>query len=654
MKHLGEWGIVPKLTLIFVLFAVLILTGGGMLSYFSGRAALQTATISELLSTATEKEAALNTWIIERQADLSSLAALPVLREELELLITATEPVDVQPAYNRLLAQLKSWPGAEPGFLNLMIIEPEEGRVILATDPNEEGKFKEDRLYFINGLKRPYVQKPYYSLALQGPAMTAATPIYSENGSLLGVLVGRMNLTDLDAIIDRRSGLRETGEAYLVNSSNILVTQPHLTTNPAVLRQGVRSEPATRCLAGSQGSILADDYRGVPVIAVYRWLAAHELCLIVKIDQAEAFAPVRDFGQTIALVGGLTLLAASLLGAVMARTITRPVLALQAGAARLGRGELDVRLPESPGDELGLLGREFNTMATRLQETIGSLERRVQERTQALTKANTDLKAEIAERSQAEQVVRHLAAIVEASHDAILGKDLKAQIISWNKGAEQLYGYRAEEVIGQSVQLIVPKDRWSEVWEFMEKIKREESIEGFETVRITKDGRLIDVSLTISPIKDETGQLKGASTIARNITERKQAEQNLAAALQGERVARAEAEEAQKQLGFLAEASKVLASSLDYQITLTSVAQLVVSTIADWCAIDIVEEGALERVTVTHSDPVKDQLALDLQRRYPPDLNDTQGVAQVLRTGQSELYPEIPDELLETSSLSER
>lgn len=650
MRHLREWGIVPKLTLVFVLFAALVLTGGSLLSYFSGRAALQAATTSDLLSIATEKEGAFNTWVIERQSNLTALAALPVLADELEMLLTPSDSEQAQLAHDRLLAHLAPWTGAELGFLTLMIIEPEAGRVILATSPDEEGKFKEDRLYFLNGLKGPYVQNPYYSLSLQGPAMTAATPIFSEDGHLLGVLAGRLNLGELNTIIGRRTGLRQTGEAYLVNSSNLFVTQPHLTTDPAVLQRGVRTEAVKRCLSGREGIVLANDYRGVPVIAAHRWLAARELCLIIKIDQAEAFAPVQSFGQTVAFIGILTLLGASLLGAVLARTITRPVLALQASAARLGQGELNIRLPESAGDELGLLGREFNTMAARLQETIDSLEQRVQQRTQALTKANTDLKTENAERRQAEQAARHLAAIVEASNDAILGKNLDGQITSWNKGAERLYGYSAEEVMGQSIELLVPKDRRTEVWKFMEKIKRDEGIAGFETVRITKDGRSIDVALTISPIKDETGQLQGASTIARDITERKQAEQELAAALQRERAARTEAEEAQKQLAFLAEASRVLASSLDYQTTLTSVAQLVVPIVADWCAIDIVEsKGSLERVVVVHSDPAKVQLALELQQFYPPNLNDRQGVAQVLRTGQSEFYSEIPNSLLEAS-----
>ena len=129
----------------------------------------------------------------------------------------------------------------------------------------------------------------------------------------------------------------------------------------------------------------------------------------------------------------------------------------------------------------------------------------------------TDLK-------QAEQASQRLAAIVESSGDAIVSKDLNGVIASWNQGAERLFGYTAEETIGKSVTLLIPPERHDEEQSILERIRRGESIEHFETVRRRKDGSLLDISLTVSPIRDTKGNIVGASKIARDITRRKRVE----------------------------------------------------------------------------------------------------------------------------------
>ena len=120
-----------------------------------------------------------------------------------------------------------------------------------------------------------------------------------------------------------------------------------------------------------------------------------------------------------------------------------------------------------------------------------------------------------------------LAAIVESSDDAIVSKDLNGIIKSWNKGAERILGFTAEEVIGQPVTILIPLDRQTEETEILKRIRNGQRIEHFETIRRRKDGTLINVSLTVSPIKNELGQVIGASKIARDITERKRAEEEI-------------------------------------------------------------------------------------------------------------------------------
>ena len=118
-----------------------------------------------------------------------------------------------------------------------------------------------------------------------------------------------------------------------------------------------------------------------------------------------------------------------------------------------------------------------------------------------------------------------LAAIVESSHDAIVSKDLNGIITTWNRGAQLVFGYSAEEMIGQSVLKLIPEDRHDEEAMILSRIRRGERVDHYETVRRRKDGELIHVSLVISPIRGEGGRIVGASKVARDVTERHRAEQ---------------------------------------------------------------------------------------------------------------------------------
>jgi len=128
-----------------------------------------------------------------------------------------------------------------------------------------------------------------------------------------------------------------------------------------------------------------------------------------------------------------------------------------------------------------------------------------------------------------EEPAQHLAAIVESSDDAIVSKDLRGIIQSWNRGAERLFGYTADEVLGKPVYILIPEDRHDEEPGILARIARGERVDPYETVRRRKDGTLIDISLSVSPVRDAGGRVIGAAKIARDITERRrvQAQQNL-------------------------------------------------------------------------------------------------------------------------------
>ncbi len=137
------------------------------------------------------------------------------------------------------------------------------------------------------------------------------------------------------------------------------------------------------------------------------------------------------------------------------------------------------------------------------------------------------IRTDITARKEAELASATLAAIVNSSRDAIIGKDLNGIVNSWNKGAEMIFGYTAGEMLGTPIMRLIPADRQNEEIHILREIASGESVNHFETQRLTKDGRLIDVSVTASPIRDASGKVIGASKVARDITERKRAEQEL-------------------------------------------------------------------------------------------------------------------------------
>lgn len=131
---------------------------------------------------------------------------------------------------------------------------------------------------------------------------------------------------------------------------------------------------------------------------------------------------------------------------------------------------------------------------------------------------------DITQRKEAEKALLHYAALVESSDDAIVGKTLDGIVTSWNRGAEMVFGYSAPEMIGKPISLLIPADRQNEEPAILEKIRRGESVDHYETIRRRKDGREIHISVTVSPIHDADGKVVGASKVARDITERKRLE----------------------------------------------------------------------------------------------------------------------------------
>jgi PAS domain S-box-containing protein len=222
---------------------------------------------------------------------------------------------------------------------------------------------------------------------------------------------------------------------------------------------------------------------------------------------------------------------------------------------------------------------------------------------------------DISERIEAERIRAHLAAVVQDTQEAVLSKDLDGVITAWNEGATRLYGYTGEEAIGKPIYITVPPGRESEEERILERIRRGERVEPYETERVRSDGSRIDVSLAVSPIRDPILGIVGASHVARDITAEKR---------------RRNAQE------FLARAAAALEASLELDEIARTIVETAVPDLAELSVIDFLEEdGTIGRATVAAADP---QIARELEtirRECPLDLEGDHPVAHVLRSGRS-------------------
>jgi PAS domain S-box-containing protein len=231
-----------------------------------------------------------------------------------------------------------------------------------------------------------------------------------------------------------------------------------------------------------------------------------------------------------------------------------------------------------------------------------------------------------------------LAAIVASSDDAIVGKNLNGVITSWNRGAERLFGYVASEAIGKPITMIIPTDRLDEEAALLARVRAGQPVPPFETVRVRKDGTVVPLSITVSPIKSPSGQIIGASKIARDITERLRVERQHDALLEREQRARAEADAASDRLAFLAEVTAVLTSSLDYDQTLDRAVHLALPRLGDYCSVFVQgDHGRLHHAAHGHVVREQEALVRDLVTRLLED-PASRGVASlasvIMKTGQ--------------------
>jgi PAS domain S-box-containing protein len=265
-------------------------------------------------------------------------------------------------------------------------------------------------------------------------------------------------------------------------------------------------------------------------------------------------------------------------------------------------------------------------------------------------------RARVVELSRALGETTRYRSLVESVNDATFILDPQGRVTTWNAAAERIKGYAAADIIGKHFSTLYPP-------EDVAAGKPEGELEGAareglflgEGWRLRKDGTRFWADVVITAMRGESGDIAGFANVTRDLTDRMRNEQQLRRLATENAVlaARASAEkELRVRREFLAKSGEALASSLDYKTTLSAVANLAVPELADWCSVELVEPGATAPVSVAvaHMDPRKIEFVREMGERYPPDPNALTGAPQVIRTGKSELYAEIPAALLEAAA----
>ena len=507
--------ITPKLTLLFIIFSGILLLALSIPAYIIARNALRAAAVAERLSSAVEKEDALNSWVNDHTHTLEDIASQQALRAAIETYMsTSPDSTDSIAAHDLILANLKTWAGENHRFFSLQVINPQNGQILISTEASDVGKFKEEEPFFLNGLRGSYVQNPQYDFALGRVIMVSAAPVTAiSNQSVVAVLAAPLNMDAMNAIFEQRTGLHKTDDTFLVNNSSLFVTQPHLISDPAVLQRGLHTEAVTLCLEHNSGEIESTDYRDVPAIIVYRWIDQRQLCLISKIDQQEAYLPARQLGNSMFLIGGLVLLVGSIAALFLSRSIAKPVLELTKGAIQVGSGNLKYRIEETRGDEIGILGNEFNNMAaavdekeSKLRQLTAELEQKVIERTRAL--------------SESEERYRILA---ETSPDMIFVIDRNDCVQFVNERAASQFGKTPEQVTGKKrSELFPPAIAETQALNIQQVLKTGRMLSSESPITFPEGQIWLDTQLVA--LRNQVGEITSVMGISRDISERKHTE----------------------------------------------------------------------------------------------------------------------------------
>jgi PAS domain S-box-containing protein len=531
-----------RLAITMVLLVAIAVTAVGWLSYRSLEQTLLPRMLDRIETRSRQAASDLEYFASGARGDVAGYRAAAALngliRAHLAGGIDPVDGVSEKTWRERISTRIAAELEAKPAYAAVRIIGVDDGqreivrvdrlgpkgivRIVADADLQQRG----DRKYFEETIKLPageiYVSPldlgSYYGVleTPHRPTLRVATPIFTPDGKPFAAFV--VNL-DMRTALDRvRSSAREGEKVYVVNGRGDYLVHPDPSrefgsqlgapTNwqadfPS-LASSLGTRQAVADVAPDQAARLGGIALAPALLAGKEWVG-----IIETVPNAVLMAPAAGIRQSSLLVGLIAVLCAAALAAFLASTLTRPIRQLTAAVEGLGKSDA-VAIPVGAGGETGVLARAFARVMEEVNAKTDALQREVEEHRRTETARDHYAARE-----------RIFSAAVESSNDAIITKSLDGTITGWNPAAERLFGYSAAEAVDQNIDLIVPAGRKAETHDILRRIGWGETIENYETERLRKDGLAVEVSLGISPIKTPSGEIIGASKIARDITESK-------------------------------------------------------------------------------------------------------------------------------------
>ena len=387
-------------------------------SYFHARSSLSTEVVNRLTLATQLKSLQLQKWVENQLRDILVVSQDVEIQELLGQML-ASDPS--QPAYQKAYANLKKNIGrigiVKPNLGSIRVTRNSGFVIFSSTDSKLEGTYLplgDPATYFTSDRIDTVVPNFYISPRTNKVSITVTTSLFDENNVKMGAVTADFNLDYIDALIRDNTGLGETGETYLIGKAGtktIFVAGNQVEPKDPSRTKAVNSDGIDQAIKQQSGFGLYNNYAGIPVVGVYWWLPSQNLALIAEINQDKAFAPADRLAINILILGflssGILLIAIYL----FSRQITRPILAINATAARLAEGELNQTAPIMTEDEVGVLAQTFNKMAKQLESSFHklgeysqTLEQKVEERTQELSQTLAHLQTTQAELIQSEKM----------------------------------------------------------------------------------------------------------------------------------------------------------------------------------------------------------------------------------------------------------
>lgn len=392
-----------------------------------------------------------------------------------------------------------------------------DGMIVFSTNEDNIGLDMSADAYFLGGKRGPYIKDAYYSETTKNNSIAISNPVLDdETREILGVVVARLRLDDINEITTERTGLGKTGEIYLINKYGYMIT-PSWFLKDTFLKVKVDTENARNSLWHEEGEhvhdiIISLGYRGVPVLGAHYRIKEMGWRLLTEIDEKEAFAPLIKLRSHFLAAYFSVLIVTWLIGFFISGLITKPIRKLHEGTEIVGKGDLNYKVGVDANDEIGHLSMAFDEMTENLKHSTISIDRLTQE---------------IDERKKKEQELIKSAIYIDAMGDALIVLNMQRKVIRFNRAAMELLGYSQKEIAGLTFEKIFPEREHEKHYAEMKRVVKTGATSSFETFVLTKSGKEIPVFLSDTELKDEKSEPIGFIGVCRDITERRKADEKI-------------------------------------------------------------------------------------------------------------------------------